>query len=218
MKFFPYFLCITLLVSCASPAPPRNEHFVADYDPIEAGTVNLGIPSGLSGKIRVVDVPIIYNPRTDVVSFEFTYQTVIYRQFWTTPNRAALLSALSRYQADFDARNLPRKSRSRMGKAYGSLIGTAEWAQFKFSIISFGYPNVDLGYTFVENSPYFLITQWGTQNIKEGGAPNSLRVPIYLTRTMAKELSDALNQETLLSYLPAPPELLGPKDLDVDEY
>jgi hypothetical protein len=218
MKFFPYFLCITLLVSCATPAPPRNEYFVADFDPIETGTVSLGIPSGLGGKIRVVDVPVTYNPRTNVVSFEFIYQTITYRQFWTTPNRAALLSALSRYQADFDARNLPLKSRSRMGKTYGSLIGTAEWAQFKFSVISFGYPNVDLGYIFVENSPYFLITQWSAQNIREGGAANSLRIPIYLTRAMAKEMADALSQETLLSHLPAPPELLGPKDLEMDEY
>jgi hypothetical protein len=173
-----------------------------------------------TSKLREVQVPITYNPRTNVVSLEFAYQSVTYRQFWTTSTRAALLAALSRYQEDFEERNLPIKSRFSMAKAYGSLIGTTEWAQFKTSVISRGYPDITLGYIFVEDSPYFLITQWSTQDLREGSSKSfsSHRIPINLTRAMAKEMADALSQETLLSHLPGPPELLGPKDLDPDEY
>jgi hypothetical protein len=198
---------------------------VADLDPVEAGTVTLGIPTMLLGKIRLVTVPVTFNPRTNTVFLEFPYQGVTYRQHWDTPHRAALLTALSRYQNDFDARNLPSQSRPRMRKAYGAFVSTTEWGQFKFMIRSRAYPNVELGYVFHQNSPYFLITQWSSKNVNnqiDRSESNSLRLNLYLTRAMTEELANALNQEKLLSYLPSPSDFVPPPsgtvDITPDEY
>jgi hypothetical protein len=195
----------------------------ADVDPIEVGTINAGAPGMFSSRIRQVEIQLIYYPRIDAVVFQFPYQTVTYRQYWNTVNRETLLAAISRYQDDFAARNLPTISRSRMRRAYGTMESLTEWGSIKAMINARGRPKVELGYAFEQNSPYFVITQRQVKNerITNDSDSTSLRLDLYFTRAMLEDLSAALSQERLLSVLPVPgshPSIGGSGELLPDAY
>jgi hypothetical protein len=176
-----------------------------------------------SSRLRQTEILLTYHPRTDSVVFQFPYQTVTYRQYWNTINRETLLAAISRYQSDFAAKNLPVMSRSRMRRAYGTLEAVTEWGTFRFMVNAQAHPKVELGYTFEQNSPYFVITQREAKNefvTNDDMQNSSLRVTLFFTRAMLEDLAAALDQSRLLSLLPATllPSSGGPIDLPPAEY
>jgi hypothetical protein len=179
----------------------------ADVDPIEAGAIIAGVKPPFSSRLRQVEVQVTYHPRTDTVVFQFPYQTVTYRQYWNTHNRETLLAAISRYQTDFAAKNLPALRRGKMRRTYGALESITEWGTFKFMVASRSYPKVELGYTFNQNSPYFIITQLEAKNelaTSDNTRTNSLRLTLYFTRAMAEDLAAALDRSRHLALLPPP--------------
>lgn len=219
----PLFLLPAFLASCTI-TPARNEYMTADTDPIEVGTVIAGTPGMFTSQIRQVEILLVYYPRTDTVAFQFPYQTVTYRQYWDTASRQALISAVSRYLDGFDTRNLPVMSRSKMRRAYGSLQFVIEWGSIKSMLSSQGSPRVELGYAFNKESPYFVITQRETKNILSTGNDHltSLKLDIFFTRKMAEDLAAAIDQQRLLSVLPAPgapaPAIRTNGEITPDEY
>jgi hypothetical protein len=220
---FVFLLILILTVSCKS-TPVRNEYMTADIDPIEVGTINAGVPGFLTDQVRQVEILLTYHPRTDTVVFQFPYQTVTYREHWNTANRGALLAAVSRYQNDFAAKNLPAMSRSKMRRVYGAVDSITEWGTFRFMLNARSRPKVELGYAFKQNSPYFVITQRAAKNELSQSSDtthSSLRISLYFTRAMLEDLSAALSQERLLSVLPVPgshPSIGGSGELLPDAY
>jgi hypothetical protein len=197
----------------------------ADIDPIEAGTIAAGVKAPFSSRLRQVEILVTYHPRTDSVALQFPYQTVTYRQYWNTINRETLLAAISRYQADFAAKNLPVMRRSKMTRTYGVMDSLTEWGSLRSMVTSRSYPKVELGYTFEQNSPYFTITQRPARDelaTVDDARIDSLKITLFFTRAMAEDLAAALDRRRLLSLLPAPgPGALPPgssAELPPDEY
>jgi hypothetical protein len=219
-RLLPLFF-VLFMASC-STTPSRNEYMTADIDPIDVGSITAGAPGFLNSRLRQVEILLTYHPRTDTVVFQFPYQYITYRQRWNTLNRETLLAAMSRYQSDFAAKNLPLKSRTKMRRAYGILDSVTEWGTFKIMINSRAHPKVELGYAFEQNSPYFVITQREAKNElanNDNSQNSSLRISLYFTRAMAEDLAAALDRNRLLSLLPnsgASPPLN--REVSPDEY
>jgi hypothetical protein len=224
-RFLPFvFVLLVILTASCKSTPVRNEYMTADIDPIEVGTINAGVPEMFTGRIRQVEILLIYYPRIDTVVFQFPYQYVTYREHWNTVNREALLAAISRYQSDFAARNLPAMGRSRMRRAYGTLNSVTEWGLLKSMLNARGRPKVELGYAFEQNSPYFVITQRQTKNElskSSNATATSLMISLHFTRSMLEDLAAAIEQKRLLSVLPATgshPSIRSDGELLPDEY
>jgi hypothetical protein len=194
---------VLLFSACATTTAPR-EDLIADLDPIPAGTIQAGVIMIFPTRVEPVSVPVTFEPRTNQVYLQFSYQTVTYRQYWDASGRAAFVAALSQYQGAYDRQALSPQNLSRTGKAYGSFSSMIEWGQFSFMINSRAYPVIELGYTFQDDSPYFIITQREAPNVNANpeSRNNSLRIIFYFTRAMAEELAAVFDQEHLLSLLP----------------
>jgi hypothetical protein len=129
MKHIVFFFCIAALISACATTKPKKPDMIADADPIALGTVSIGFEKFLSSKVGPKDVSAVFDPRTDTVYLQFTYETLTIRQFWDNQNRRNFTAALEHYAQDFEDRKLTAKS-SKTRTAYGSIIGKTEWGQF----------------------------------------------------------------------------------------
>jgi hypothetical protein len=179
-------------------------------DPIQVGFVPIGFEEFLSSQINPVDVPVFFEPRTNMVYLDFLYQSVTYRQYWDEAGRAALKAAFARYEEDYTAKNLPRKRKSQTTRTYGNITGRTDWGTIKWTINSRSFPRFDFGYIFVrtdgQDSPYFIITQKSAPNVRKVVSTteqhDSLQIEFYLTRAMVEELLALFDQDNLLALIP----------------
>jgi hypothetical protein len=190
---------------------------VADIDPISAGKATLSMEKFFSSNLEPKEAAVVFAPRTDSVYLQFVYQTTTYRQFWDRPSREKFIAALEQYQKDFDAKNLTiKKSKSR--QAYGSVKAVVEWGQFSFNINSRGYPEINLGYFFKDNNPYFTVLQREAGDTIFGER-ESVRITAYFTRAQAAALAAVFDQAYLLSLVDVESEALPSRTEEVpDEY
>jgi hypothetical protein len=203
--FFSLFFITVLCASCLTRPSPAGD-MAADRDPLPAGELSLGVPVLFPSRIEQIQARLVYEPRFNRVYLEFPYQTVTYRQYWDQAAREKLVAAVEQYHLDFEAQNLPLRNRSKSRRAYGSFRTMTEWGTFSFMINSRGYPQIDLGYTFHKESPYFLVTQLEAKDVRVEGREiehNSLRITLYFTRTLAAALAQQLREENLRSLLGA---------------
>jgi hypothetical protein len=200
------FLLISLLIaSCAGTPGAPTDRFIADLDPLPAGTIEAGIIKPFSTKVDKISIPVSFDPRTNRVCLEFSYEFVPYRQYWNAANRLALITAAKQYQTDYLNKELPAGNRSAAAKRYGSIKAEAVWALFKFTTPARSYPRIDLGYRFQNNSPYFTITQNSAPNMEvsdQNKRANSLFIVLYFTRSLLGELAAVFDQDYLISLLP----------------
>jgi hypothetical protein len=224
-------MTILALSACATTSRPR-EVVVADIDPIQVGTFSVGIVRPFTFTMKVLEIPVTFDPRSGYVHFQFSYDISTYRLYWDAPNRQAFIVALDQYKEDYQAHNL-NLSRSRARRAYGTINGFADWGTLKSMLNLRGYPKVELGYAFRDNNPYFIINQRETKDISQNssGERRSINLTLYFTRAMAEDLARLLDPDHLLNlippeYRPAPREdpliedKTPPRDLPVpvDEY
>jgi hypothetical protein len=204
-----------ILGACASSTIPYQADIrVASLDPIPLGTVDAGIIRLFSSKVELMQVPLVYNPKTDAVTLEFRVQTTRYRQFWTRRMRETFIRALAEYEEDYTAHELPQGSVNKTARAYATMRGKAEWWLFAITTEYQGFPYMDLGYRFVtvagedgskRRSPYFTVSQRKAKDIREQ-VPNkraeSLNIVLYFTRTMAQDLAAYFDEELLRGVIP----------------
>ncbi|MDR2483877.1 MAG: hypothetical protein LBD55_00605 [Treponema sp.] len=202
MKLLIPFFCILLVFSSCASTASKNPNMIADADPIPLGTVTILFEKFFSSALGTKDVSLVFDPRSNTVYLQFVYETVTYRQFWDQTNRKKFIAALEQYQKDFEARNLNRKS-SKSRRAYGSVNGKTEWGQFSFSINARSYPQMEIGYQFKEDNPYFTVLQREAKDTLTGDERNSLRITTYFNRTQAAELAAFFDQTYLLNRLEA---------------
>ncbi|MDR1909236.1 MAG: hypothetical protein LBQ35_04915 [Spirochaetaceae bacterium] len=192
--------------ACATTTLPyQADIMVANLDPIPLGTLDVGIIRLFSDEVTLLQVPVLYHPRTDAVTLELSVQSSRFRQFWTRRMREAFIRALTQYEADYAARNLPRSSTTRMGRAYATLNGKTEWRFFSITAEYQGFPLVDLGYNFKSGTPYFTVTQRKTEDVREPQTSNKVSSPhmvLYFTRSMAGELAALFDEEYLHLLIP----------------
>jgi hypothetical protein len=203
MKRILFFFGIAVLCAACTSAKPKNPDMVADADPIALGTVSVGFDKFMSSAVGAKDVSAVFDPRTDTVYLQFTYETLTIRQFWDNQNRRKFTAALEQYARDFENRKLTEKN-SKTRTAYGSTTGKTEWGQFSFTINSRSYPKMELGYQFKGKSPYFTVVQREAPDTISGDEDrNSLRITSYFTKAQAAELAGIFDQEYLLGRLEA---------------
>jgi hypothetical protein len=203
-------LCILLgaaftLGACATTVLPHQPDIrVANLDPVSLGTLDIGIVRLFSNTVELMQVPVVYNPRTDAVTLEFRVQLTRFRQFWTRRMREAFIRALAAYEADYEARDLPRGSATRMGRTYATMKGRTEWWLFSITTEYEGFPLVDLGYNFKDGSPYFTVTQRKTEDVRERrtNQVSSLHIVLYFNRAMARDLAALFDEDYLHGLIP----------------
>ena len=212
---------VVLVLSCTSVDPAKKyPNMVANVDPISAGTIEAEFDRFFSTKLNKNTVEAIFYPRLNAVALEFRYEMIRYRQFWDEDTRKQFADALERYKTDYAARNLTtkyRKSRS----IYGRIKGRVEWETFKLTKTRVGYPVIELGYRFKENSPFFatLMRSAKEENPPPGeSSSESPQVTMYFTRAQADELVKLFDQAYLMGLLGGTDNSQSEQPLIVDEY
>lgn len=153
--------------------------------------------------------------------FGSNYNGQYYFCLFTENGIKALSEAYNKYLDDFENKRLERKSRKTL-KAYGTTSATLRWGTFSNSTPNNGTGKANLGYTFIENSPYFTIQVLSVHNnhydvVGDAAVKDSNDYIIYLTRAQVKNIIDGLAPEIIDSYIY---EVIQsqPKTEEVDEY
>ena len=208
-----------LYVSCSNMSAPKYPNMVANIDPFSLGSINASLNQILSSKLKETAVEVIFYPRENEVVLEFQDGLTYHRQFWNEPGRELFIKAVSRYKEDFANQKLLttfNKSRA----AYGKVKGRVEWKPLKFSATYRASPFIEVGYRFVDNTPYFSTHQLKAKEESDangrGNITESQQFVMYFSRAQCEELARLFDQAFLLESLPdtIPKEASGTSDRD----
>ena len=201
--FAAAFAALLLLTSCATTSPkpftvdPRSPSF-------PAGSVPAQTDKPLSSEAQAQELTVSYFPVEDAVCLQFRAEFVRYYLYLNRPGRDTFLSALDRYKADYEMRNLNAKAGGKEKRLYGAARGFLGWQVSGFlSSPAFGQVDVNFGYAFKgppkNKTPYFSITQNQAEYQSEeiGHKVTSSRVWLYFTRAQADELAALFDQDFL---------------------
>ena len=148
------------------------------------------------------DIRVLYYPEDDVVCLAYRHNFVSYYQFWDRANRSAFISSLEQYKIDYEARNLTTRRKMRTKRQYATERDTfLAWETTIISTFGFGWTNLEIGYQFVRNSPFFSVTQQESVNEEpETRADNytTETVVFYFTRAQADSVAAIFDREFLV--------------------
>ena len=222
MKFVPVLLVI-LLVGCSSIQKPK--------DPIQvdlrATRLTVGSVQGVFNTFSAVgttteNIQVSYYPQDNVVCLTIRHNFTTFYQFWDKDNREIYLKALDQYKQDYEQRNL-KKSNMSTRRNYGVVQGYLIWESTTISGQSFSYPNIELGYQFKNNAPYFSVNMREADNTSEitknePALQQNTTLCIYLTRALADDLAALLDENVLQSFARGVRELPKDKEVQQDVY
>jgi hypothetical protein len=208
--FAAAFAALLLLASCATT--PSNRFTVDPRSPsFPVGSVSAQSDKPLSGEVQAKELTLSYFPVEDAVCIQFRIDFVSYYLYLNRLGRDTFLTALDRYKADYEMRNLNTKAGGKEKRVYGAVRGYLGWQVSGFlSNPAFGQVEVNFGYAFKgplkNKTPYFSITQNQAEYQSEeiGRKVTSAKVWLYLTRAQADELVALFDQDFLLSLGSAP--------------
>ena len=206
-KFFAILLISFALGACVTGNRTEKEEFTVDLKSpqISMGEIDVQMNKTfpLPG-IRKVNVTISYFPREDAVCLQYRVDFMTYYQFWSRNGRAVFIKALEEYKEDYAARNLDRRGGNQARRKYGNVEGYLIWQMSRFTTQSRANVNIEIGYSFKENSPYFMLNQLEAhyENPLEREPRDTIQIPIYFTRAQADELVIFFDQEYLQGLVP----------------
>ncbi|MDR2304181.1 MAG: hypothetical protein LBE10_06305 [Treponema sp.] len=199
------FLLISLVLSACYTIPDSKKYpnMVANVDPIPTGTIQVQIDKAFMTGLQKRAVETVFEPRENAVYLQFTYQSVFYRQYWSQDARAAFVEAVKRYKQDFNDRALIKRGKQR---AYGKVRGKTVFSSLQMSISEryTSEPQIDLGYVFKRNNPYFQVLMLKAKadvSTNDKASLYSLRIPFYFTMAQAEELAAIFDQDWLMRLL-----------------
>jgi len=155
--------------------------------------------------LRKILVNVSYYPLEDAVLLYYRSDFFMYNQFWDRNGREAFLTALEKYNEDYNARNLSLGSRASV-KAYGNSEGFLIWQMQSLTKRAMANMDIELGYLYNQRSPYFAVTQKMAQykdNITKDNDMNSQEISMHFTRAQAQELALLFDQDYLKSIVPS---------------
>jgi hypothetical protein len=208
--------CTTATVDYAKKYP----NMIANVDPISVGTIEAEFTKMFSSKLDKTDIGVIFHPRLNAVVLDFKYEFVQCRQFWDQAARQQFTAALEIYKEDYAARTLinkPKKTRASYGKAKGRL----EWETFKYAATRIAYPDIELGYRFMGDAPFFTAVMLSAKEDNKGANSrqfDSQQINMYFTRAQADELVKLFDQAYLLEILGNSDSLKPEEPLILDSY
>ena len=205
MKVLYFFLIILIFTTCTSTGVEKNE-FTVDIksNNLQIGEIQAHFDTFLGiGQLNNQDMTVTYYPREDVVCLQYRSEYITYNQFWNRRGRHIFISALEKYNEEYNARTLNIRSGRNERRAYGTTQGYLVWQQYSFSVQARAGMNVELGYAFKERYPYFAITQREAQYIDKLSRDSnrtSGNITIYFTRTQAAELAALFDPQYLAQF------------------
>jgi hypothetical protein len=211
------FLAVSALGSCAFfnrqaklAALAKQRFSVNESSPnVEIGGIEAQFnrPFPLSG-VEKKDIAVTYYPFEDAVCLQFRSNSVTYNQFWHRAGRAAYVKAMEKYNEDFSNQRLKARNNSRTKTQYGASGGLflIWYAYERLSVHASGNMEMQLGYYFRENAPFFAVTQmeafFESPSLEKENNEYSSEIPIFLTRAQADRLAGIFDQEYLQSVIP----------------
>jgi len=162
----------------------------------KAGEVDLQLDQffGL-GNFKKHNVDVFYYPKEDAVCLVYKYEFYTYYQFWDKKGMVKFINALKKYNEDYDAHNLQKNNKSQ--QKYGSIRGYLVWQQLSFTVQAKANVDVDLGYAFKNNAPYFTAYQRAAEYTDERARDNNRTSPnlsMFFTRAQAAALAEIFEQ------------------------
>jgi len=182
------------IIACNTTNKVKIEDFTVNMDSLQIpiGEVDIQFETLMGlGKLKKYNVSVLYFPKEDVVCLKYTYEYNTFHMFWNKRGRLNFISALQKYNEDYNARNL-QKGDNKSRRKYGIIRGYLVWQMFSFSVQAHGGMNVELGYNFKDKSPYFTVFQRSAEFLSErsrDGNRSSPTLTMYFTRAQAAELS-----------------------------
>jgi hypothetical protein len=213
---FIFSLCI-IAGACKSTPNVKVENFTVNMKSPKSkiGEIDLQFDQLFGfGNFKKQNVDVFYYPKEDAFCLVYKYEFYTYHQFWNKKGRDKFIDALKKYNEDYDAHNLQKSNKSQ--QKYGSVRGYLVWQQLAITVQARANMDVDLGYTFKNNSPYFSINQRAAEYTDNRARDNNRISPnlsMYFTRAQAANLAELFEQynET--------PEADSPDDnFEYDEY
>jgi len=210
----PVSVALLLVLSCQSvDLTKKYPNMVANAEPFSVGSAEVQLDRFFSSKVNKVKIETVFHPRLNMVSLEFRFELIKYRQFWDETARKQFAASLELYKRDYEDRTLidsHRKTRD----AYGKVKGRVEWEAFKFTKTRVSNPTIEIGYRFKEKTPFFTTLMRSAREIISNGdnsnPVDSQQISMYFTRAQADEMVKLFDQAYLL-------ELLGKKDSAVTD-
>lgn len=168
---------------------------------------------------------LIYREGTDIGGFYCYYDTSAYAVQLDRKARAALVSAVSQYLGDFEAKRLDRGAKQRRTEAvYGAAEVYEEYGIALANLSHAARAKACFGYEFIKGSPYFSIYVKKAKDmkyVKRTGDDTRMGETIpqryYFTRAQATHLAEFLSDENIDSLRGADGEDAF-SDVPPDEY
>lgn len=154
------------------------------------------------GILKQNEGTVYFNTELKMAGFEADYYSQIYYIYMNDSARKILAENVEKYIEDFEKRNL--KTKRKNYKVYGELQIRLEWGSVPSMTDSYGKGQLQCGYRFYKNSPYFTLTVWPVKNLetrKAAATSKSVRIQYYFTKAQAKKLAELLSDENLSEVL-----------------
>jgi len=191
------------VVSCASTPVPQQKQveMLADIDPFDVGVFTASCNKFFLTDIEEKVFTCKLVPRENTVEVGFLFQGCKFRWYLDSADRAALIQAVSLYNADFTNKKLNKKGNK---SAYGIIPVYVRWGLVTLNAEA--TVKLQVGYTFINGAPYFSIISPTTPEEKRDSSSgpvtkNTPVIALYCTRAQANELATILSQEYLLEKL-----------------
>jgi len=196
-----------IITACNTTKKTIVEDFTVNLNSPQTtvGEIDLQLETLLGlGKLKKQTVTALFFPKEDVICLRYKFEYYTFNQFWNKKARALFISALQKYNEDYNARDL-QKGNNKSQIKYGTFRSYLVWQQFSFTVQARANMNVDLGYTFKDKSPYFSVYQREAKYIDKDARDNNRTSPnltMYFTRAQAAELAAIFEQYTTTNDMP----------------
>jgi hypothetical protein len=154
--------------------------------------------------LKQEDAAVIYNVKSEKAGFSAWYQTNWYHLLFDTATRRGLAAASLQYMSDFEQKKLDRKDKKSY-KAYGEYPVTLRWGTIPGMESGYADTNIQFGYEFNKNSPYFTVTVWQVANeaYKDNSSdvPTSSTLHFYMTKVQVTQMAEMLSDEKIMEAL-----------------
>ena len=215
--------CFVLIAACGTLGQQKEKFTVSLNSPqVPIGEFETQFSTFMSlAGLKKDSVKVLYFPREDAVCLQYRRDFTTYHQFWSYPGRQSFITALEQYNADYEERNLDTKNR-RTIRNYSVVEGYLYWQMASFTVQAKANVNVEIGYQFRDNSPYFSIHQREAEYKEEMTRDHnrtSTAITMYFTRAQAAELAALFDQSFLQTMLSPRREAIGEEiEADKDTY
>ena len=196
------FIAVSVCLNACSSLEKAKEPIKVDNLAFryEAGSAEAQFDKLLSSDLEKHKLSIFYYPDDDIVCLEYRVNFYNYSLFWDEDNRAAFIDALIRYKEDYEQRNLTAKRYLSTKRQYGTVNGLVMWYSFQKHAQGISYPDLEFGYYFKSNMPYFAVTQREAANVSETTTSRQNVIPnmvLYFTREQADVITGIFDREYL---------------------